>query len=86
MTDDGDGTHRGCADCGAYLLGALRPDTVLAFEGHLLECARCQVECEELGPAVSALTGLGPDETVEPPGPAPRAVRRGADSGPTGLD
>ncbi|MEV6377782.1 hypothetical protein [Micromonospora musae] len=88
MTDDVDGT-RGCADCGTYLLGALRLDAVLAFEAHLLDCARCRAECEALGPAVTALTGLGPDEGVELPDRAVRAVRRGSGTRsfpPAGVD
>ncbi|MER7444974.1 zf-HC2 domain-containing protein [Micromonospora avicenniae] len=75
MTDDGDGTRCTCDGCGPYLLGALRPDAVVAFEAHLLECGRCQRECERLGPTVSAVAGLGPDEAVEFPDAAEEEAR-----------
>ncbi|MFC3499543.1 hypothetical protein ACFOOK_00820 [Micromonospora krabiensis] len=74
MTDDGlDAT---CDSCGPYLLGELCPRAVVAFEAHLLDCLDCQRECEELGPLVSGMLGLGPDDVTGTPGSPPPAERR----------
>jgi anti-sigma-K factor RskA len=40
---------------GAYLLGALPPDELAAFEAHLDECAECRRDVEELRVAADAL-------------------------------
>ncbi|MEH0929905.1 zf-HC2 domain-containing protein [Micromonospora sp. CPCC 205558] len=63
MTDDG--LEVTCDSCGPYLLGELPPDVVVAFEAHLLGCLRCQRECEDLGPLISVMLGLGPDDVTE---------------------
>lgn len=64
MIEDGEGDDALCADCGPYLMGALAPDAVVAFEGHLTGCVVCQDECEALGPLVSALGHVAPDEAA----------------------
>ncbi|RZT79464.1 putative zinc finger protein [Micromonospora violae] len=74
MTDDG--LEVMCDRCGPYLLGELPPDAVVDFEAHLLDCRRCQRECEELGPLISVMLGLGPDDVTEPPGGPPLTGRR----------
>lgn len=60
MVNKGEGSRSACHDCGLYLLGALGPDAVVAFEAHLVDCDGCQDECESLGPIVSAMIGLSP--------------------------
>jgi len=50
---------------GAYLLGALPPDELEAFETHLRDCPECRREVEELRVAADALPVSVP--TVAPP-------------------
>ena len=42
-------------DVGAYLLGALEPDELGAFERHLAACAECRRAVDELRVAADAL-------------------------------
>ncbi|MFG1871501.1 hypothetical protein [Micromonospora arborensis] len=89
MSDDSADSHGPCGDRAPYLLGALRPAAVYAFERHLADCPSCQDACDDLGPAASALAGLSPDDVRElldergrddgdrrdpPPGPPPPAA------------
>ncbi len=55
---------------GAYALGALPDDEVDAFEAHLVGCAACRLELEELAPAVAALPASVPPQV------APAALRQ----------
>jgi hypothetical protein len=50
----------------AFALGALDPDRVDDFKGHLQGCRRCQEELRWLAPAIRALP-----EAVEPQTPSP---------------
>ncbi|MFI6763383.1 hypothetical protein ACIBF5_30040 [Micromonospora sp. NPDC050417] len=65
MSDDSEDRYGQCANSAPYLLGALTPDAVHAFEQHLIYCANCQDACDDLGPAASALGGLSEDDVRE---------------------
>lgn len=52
-------------DIGAYLLGALTDLESQAFEQHIVNCAECRAEIEDLRPAADALPRSV--EQVEPP-------------------
>ncbi|SEK97701.1 anti-sigma factor family protein [Nonomuraea pusilla] len=56
-------------DVGAYALGLLEDDDRRAFESHLLGCASCRAELDELSGVASALTGVGPLLDDDPPPP-----------------
>ena len=47
-------------DLAAYLVGALDPQARAALRRHLSTCPLCQAEYQNLIPAVSWLTLLGP--------------------------
>jgi anti-sigma-K factor RskA len=55
----------------AYLLGALPADELEAFEAHLVTCAACREEVDELAPAAQALPA-----SVEPMAPPPELKGR----------
>jgi anti-sigma-K factor RskA len=55
----------------AYLLGALEPDEVAAFEVHLAECPLCREQVDELAPAAHALPSA-----VDPVAPPPALKAR----------
>jgi hypothetical protein len=63
MTDRDHTSYR--EEIGAYLLGALTDLERQAFEQHLVRCAECLAEIEELRPAADALPRSV--EQVEPP-------------------
>ncbi|MEV4757846.1 zf-HC2 domain-containing protein [Micromonospora sp. NPDC049559] len=68
MSDDSEGRGRLCADCGAYLLGALPLAAVFAFEEHLAGCESCRDLCFDLGPVVSGLSRMRCGaELLDPP-------------------
>ena len=52
-------------DIGAYLLGALTDLEIQAFEQHIVNCAECRAEIEDLRPAADVLPRSV--EQVEPP-------------------
>ncbi len=52
-------------DIGAYLLGALTDLESQAFEQHIVNCAECRAEIEDLRPAADALPRSV--EQIEPP-------------------
>lgn len=54
-------------DLGGYVLGALEPDEVAAFEAHLAGCQECQRDLEELG-SVPAFLGQAAPAVDVPPG------------------
>lgn len=69
MSDwQGPGHARWADVAGAYVLGALGEDERQGYETHLLECAECRAEVDELLPAVEALpasvTPLEPPPTL----------------------
>ncbi|WP_170208500.1 zf-HC2 domain-containing protein [Micromonospora pisi] len=91
MSDHSEDRRAQCADSAPYLLGALSPAAVDAFEGHLAGCPACQDACDDIGPAASALGGLSaadvrellddrvrddPDRLDPPTAPRPPASRR----------
>ena len=63
-------SHDCGGDAAAYVLGALDPVEVSAFEKHLAECAVCRDEIESLRGVVQSLPMAAPQY------PAPRRLRR----------
>ena len=59
------GHDRWSEELAAYLLGALDPAEVAAFERHAEGCERCRAEARWLAPALQALPESV--ERVEPP-------------------
>jgi anti-sigma-K factor RskA len=60
-----------CAvDAAAYVLGALEDDEADAFQGHLLSCAACREEVDNLSVSVDAMALAVPPQAV------PRALKR----------
>jgi anti-sigma-K factor RskA len=64
------GTHDCGSDAAAYVLGALEPDELKAFQEHLEQCAVCRDEVEAFGGVVQALPMAAPQL------PPPRRLRR----------
>ena len=52
-------------DTAGYVLGALDPDDLAAFEGHLATCEQCRAEVDEFGPVADSLSLAAP--AAEPP-------------------
>lgn len=64
------GTHDCAGDAAAYVLGALEPDEVEAFEQHVEDCAVCRDEVAALQEVVHALPMAAPQHA------APKRLRR----------
>lgn len=60
---------------GAYVLGQLDDDARREIEAHLLTCADCRAERDEIAPLAEALRGVDPD-----------ALAPGGHQRPAGLD
>ncbi len=63
-----------CEPIGAYFDRELDDAATTAFEGHLVSCARCQAEIEDLMGFEAALRGRG--ASIERPAASPVAPRR----------